>query len=136
VKYLLWAPVVIYMALIFTLSSVSHPPDLPSGISDGTGHAILYFGLGALVVRAIAGGWSRSVTIGTAMAAAAISALYGVTDEVHQHFVPPRRMEALDLVADTIGAAVAAFGLYARSRAAEANRRRDRAAEAPRGRGV
>lgn len=29
---------------------------------------------------------------------------YGVTDEIHQSFVPPREADALDVVADTFGA--------------------------------
>jgi VanZ family protein len=51
-----------------------------------------------------------------AVGATAIAALYGVTDEFHQYFVPPRQVEALDVVADTIGAAIAAFGLHAVAR--------------------
>ena len=41
----LWAPVAIYMALIFGLSSISSPPDLSTSIGDKGGHGLLYFGL-------------------------------------------------------------------------------------------
>ena len=44
----LWMPVAGYMALIFALSSISHPPALP-GQSDKGVHALLYAGLGALL---------------------------------------------------------------------------------------
>jgi VanZ family protein len=47
------------------------------------------------------------------VAAILIAAAYGVSDEVHQSFVPMRSVEAMDVVADTVGAAVAAFALYA-----------------------
>ena len=102
-----------YMALIFALSSLSEPPTAPAGISDKGLHSMLYAGLSALLVRALARGWRRPVSLGVVMLTIAISALYGASDEVHQHFVPPRQMETLDVVADTIGAALAAFGLYA-----------------------
>lgn len=109
----LWAPVVAYMALIFALSSVSEPPEPPGAVSDKGLHFILYAGLAALVVRALAGGWRRPVSLGVVGLAIAISSVYGASDELHQHFVPPRQMEALDLLADTIGASVAAFGSFA-----------------------
>jgi VanZ family protein len=109
----LWLPVLAYMALIFGLSSISSPPSGPAVLGDKGLHAILYSWLGALVVRALAGGWRRDVSLGTALFAVVICALYGVSDELHQYFVPPRQVEALDVVADAIGAAIAASGLYA-----------------------
>jgi len=118
----LWAPVGLYMALIFGLSSLEHPPDLPSAISDKAGHALLYSGLGALSARALARGWRR-VSLASALGAIVLSALYGVTDELHQLFVPPRLPEALDLLADTIGAAVGAGALRSSARLAAAKRK-------------
>jgi VanZ family protein len=40
--------------------------------------------------------------------AAALGTLYGVSDEIHQHFVPPRTPDILDVVADSIGACLGA----------------------------
>jgi VanZ family protein len=108
-------PVAAYMALIFGLSATPWLPEPPASLSflsDKVLHGILYGGLTVLLVRALAGGWRRSVTTGAAAAAMAIATLYGVTDEVHQHFVPPRSMDPSDVVADAVGAAAAAFGLY------------------------
>ena len=110
-----WAPVFLYMALIFWFSSLSNPPEPPgalSMLSDKALHAILYAGLAALVVRALAGRLLGPVTIRIAALAVAISALYGVTDELHQYFVPPRQADIRDLAADVTGAAVAALALY------------------------
>jgi VanZ family protein len=104
------------MALIFGISSISHPPDLPAAIGDKGGHALLYFGLGALMVRALAGGWGQPVPLKIAAVAVMYSTLYGVTDELHQALVPPRAVEAADLAADAIGAAAAAAVLSAWSR--------------------
>ncbi len=112
----LWAPVVLYMAFIFSLSSISRPPDLPGEMSDKTGHILLYSGLTALLVRALAGGWRMRVTPLVACLAVVIATLYGVTDEVHQHFTPPRQMDGWDVLADAAGASIAAAGAYAVSR--------------------
>ena len=135
-RLLLWAPVALYMTVIFWLSSISSPPDLPSGVSDKGAHALLYSGLGALLVRAHAGGWRPPVTLRIAAAAIAVATLYGISDEVHQYFVPPRQAEVRDLLADAIGASLAAGALYARSRIVNAKRRRPPASEDPRTRGV
>lgn len=130
----LWAPVALYMMFIFWLSSISSPPDLPGGVSDKSAHVLLYSGLGALLVRARAGGWRRPVTLGIAAAAVVMASLYGITDEIHQYFVPPREVEVRDILADAIGASLAAGALYAWSRIANAKRPRVTAAEDPRAR--
>ena len=109
----LWAPVAIYMAFIFGISSISSPPDLSTSIGDKGAHAILYSGLAALLVRALAGGWWRSFGVRIAAGAITLSTLYGVTDELHQMFVPPRTAELADLAADLLGSIVAVSVLYA-----------------------
>jgi VanZ family protein len=100
------------MMVIFGLSSIAHPPPLPEG-TDKDVHSLLYAGLGVLLVRALAGGWRGRVTLTIALATTALAGLYGITDEFHQSFVPPRQVEALDVVADTIGGGTAAFVLFA-----------------------
>lgn len=104
----LWAPVAVYMALIFVGSSISQPPQVGPAVSDKVLHLVAYAGLGVLLVRALSRGWTRPVTTGLAMRAVLIGALYGASDEFHQSFVPERNVEALDIVADAAGAAVAA----------------------------
>jgi VanZ family protein len=109
----LWLPVAAYMAMIFVLSSIPNPPTVGPEGSDKLAHVLLYGGLGALVVRALAGGLGRPVTVRIVIVAVMVSALYGATDEIHQHFVPPRQMDAWDLAADGVGAAASALALYA-----------------------
>lgn len=99
------------MLAIFVLSSMSETPPLPDGF-DKNLHALLYAGLAALLVRALAGGWFRTVTLLTVCSAVLIAAVYGVTDEIHQWFVPSRQPDVWDVVADTAGAALAAIVLY------------------------
>ena len=109
----LWVPVAAYMGVIFGLSSTASLPALPAGISDKLAHTLVYSGLGALLVRALARGrWPR-VTPLVLLGAVVVTVLYGVTDEVHQRFVPGRQFDLQDLVADGVGAGAAAAVVWA-----------------------
>jgi VanZ family protein len=110
---LAWAPALAYMALIWWLSSVPITLPLPSiPWRDKLAHAIEYFVLGLLVARAVRGTWPLLATARGLLLAALITAAWGYVDEVHQAFVPGRDANAADLLADTIGALLAAL-LYA-----------------------
>lgn len=108
----MWAPVAIYMAAIFHVSSV---PDvsLPVGTSDVSLHALAYFGLAVLVVRALAGGLPRRIDARVALLAMLITVAYGVSDEVHQTWVAGRFAEMKDLAADAAGAVAGTFACWA-----------------------
>ncbi len=99
----LWGPVALTMVLIFGVSSI---PDLspPVEISDKTAHSLVYSILGLLMFRALAGGRIKALTIPNAVLAVLLSTLYGVSDELHQMFVPGRTAEWADIVADGVGA--------------------------------
>jgi VanZ family protein len=107
----LWAPVLLYMAAIFYLSSLPQPT-LPAG-GDKPWHLIGYMGLAVVVVRAVAGGWRRRVPAHVAGLAIAIAAAYAASDEAHQMYVPGRSAEAADLVADTIGIVIGTAACWA-----------------------
>ncbi len=104
----LWIPVIAYAAVIFILSSISETPSLPEGISDKGVHGGLYGGFALVIVRALAGGRWSGVTFLTACLAVVLAVIYGVSDEIHQSFVPGRTADAADVAADAWGAAVAA----------------------------
>jgi VanZ family protein len=104
------------MALIFVLSSMSAPPASPGRLADKLAHVALYAGLGTLLIRALTEGGAHPVTARVAVIAVVISTLYGASDELHQSFVPTRQADAMDLIADAIGASVAAGVLLARNR--------------------
>jgi VanZ family protein len=108
----LWGPVIIVMAVIFSLSSLSEPP-LPEDVSDASGHVLGYTVLGITLVRALAGGLPRPITRRTALLAIAITVAYGATDEVHQSFVAGRTAATTDLYADAAGAVLAAIACWA-----------------------
>lgn len=100
------------MTVIFVASSRPAIPPAFEAVSDKVLHAAAYAVLSVLCVRALSNRWASRITLGVAAAALAIATAYGASDEIHQHFVPPRQMDALDLLADASGAGIAAAGLY------------------------
>jgi VanZ family protein len=113
------------MAGIFYVSSLHQAP-LPEGVGDKPAHSLAYFGLAAVIARALAGGlpvarigrrivaaWPPRITFRQALAAFAIAVAYGATDEFHQRFVAGRSADLLDLRADAIGAALSVLACWA-----------------------
>jgi VanZ family protein len=109
----LWSPVVVWMAVIFLVSSMSSPPPPPAGLTTRAEHVFAYAVLSVLAVRAFAGAHWAGVTIVTATLAIVLAGAYGVTDEWHQSFVPGRHPEAADVAADFAGALLGAMGVWA-----------------------
>lgn len=103
-----WAPAILYMGLIWTLSSMSL--DVPSldrfPLRDKGVHFLEYGGLGFLLAHATFRTWPRKSRLRTAALAVLITVLWGVLDEIHQAFIPARSPEMFDLVADAAGATV------------------------------
>jgi VanZ family protein len=112
-RALLWAPFALLLAYEFYLSSQSvlpAPPSVFEGIPqlDKVAHATYYFLMGAMAVRAarFGEGWSRRAT---AIGVVIFGLVYGALDEFHQSFVPHRDVELGDVIADTVGCALAAM---------------------------
>ncbi len=111
-----WCPVFLQAAAIFFFS---HQPSGSSvlesfPLSSMIGHFGGYGLLALLLYRAFTGGfgvWSTQA----ALRVLALAVLYGISDELHQAFVPGRQPSAGDLVVDGVGAAMAlgAIWLYA-----------------------
>jgi len=106
-----WVPVALYAGAIFFLSAQSHPEEhLPSfllkDVSDKVLHAVEYAVLGGLCYRAFRWGLSEQMAARALIIAIVTASLYGVTDEVHQLFVPFRESSWQDWLADTIGAVI------------------------------
>ena len=121
---LLWGPVLFVMALIFYFSSLSDPGGPPGGISDKAAHFLIYAALGAALVRALAGGRAMRMDTSRVTMATLAGTLYGVSDELHQWFVPPRTPELMDLAADSLGALAGAAAMALLARAFARLRRR------------
>ena len=108
-----WIPVVLWAALIFTLSSV---PDLGTGLGAWDtvlrkiAHMAEYALLGALLYRA-----TRRPA-----AALLLASVYAVTDEIHQTFVEGRVGSPVDVLIDTAGVLLAMLAV----RSVQTRRRR------------
>jgi len=107
-RLLLWGPPLVYMALIFHLSSESNPlPTLTEHVWDKLLHFTEYAGLGVLFARALI---AERVRLGTAILVAVLmTSAYGAADEYHQLFVPERDSDVRDWISDTIGATIGAL---------------------------
>lgn len=99
------------MALLFAASATPDTSIVPESLSDKFLHIAAYAPLGVLVLRALTGGRLAAITWPRALAAVALSVLYGLTDEIHQLYVPGRTADPLDLLADGVGAALGAAAL-------------------------
>lgn len=106
-----WGPVAGYVGLIFYVSSLPHPDkELPiPELGDKALHIIEYAVLGALCFRAFRWATTDRLAQRAFLWAVLASSLYGLSDEVHQLFVPPRESSWLDCLADVIGSFVGAW---------------------------
>ncbi len=106
-QYLL--PALFYCGLIFFLSSLSHYPEsLPSFWGfDKIMHCMVYYLLGLLLMRmCIHAPWPAMVRY-AAVLAPSIGILYGISDELHQFFVPGRMSSVADVLFDALGVILA-----------------------------
>ncbi len=98
-----WIAPAAWAALIFYLSSLPGST-LPSPFfaADKIFHLGIYAVLGYLVATALTCyGWERGLLMALSVL---ICLLYGVSDEIHQSFVPDRTPSFMDVAADTVGA--------------------------------
>jgi VanZ family protein len=104
-----WLPPMAWAGLIFYLSSRSYiPVEPPFPHFDKLVHAVEYGVLCILLARAIQPGKISSITGTTLMMAILASFLYGVSDEIHQAFVPMRSCDFFDALFDLLGAILGA----------------------------
>jgi len=77
--------------------------------SDKVSHFIEYAILGFLLIRAFSFSNTKLKVTNLRLIAVLLAILYGITDEIHQYFVPGRFADILDLLSDSIGAIVGQF---------------------------
>ena len=102
---LAWAPAVLYMSVIWVMSSFA--VELPIErfpLRDKGVHLVEYGVLGFLLAHATFRTWPRHHHARTGALALLTAVLWGLLDEIHQAFVPGRSSDVLDLLADTLGA--------------------------------
>lgn len=111
-----WLPPLGYMTAIFLASSLPGP-QISRSMPDYVLHALEYFLLALLLMRLLLSGpfqppdtmsvmaWHHACVLGMTVAI-----LYGISDEIHQYFIPGRHCSISDIGADAVGA-VMAYGV-------------------------
>jgi VanZ family protein len=106
-----WLPVIAWLIVIFIGSSIGSLPRVGGQTTDGlvhrAGHVVEYAVLGALLLRALSK--DRLVTKRDVILTVIMVALYGVSDEVHQRFMPGRSSEVSAVLFDVAGGLIGAW---------------------------
>ena len=105
-----WFPVILYSGIIFYVSSVPNVKTPLQEIQfDKFLHILAYMPFGFLLARGICnarGSVSSGMLLGTVLL---VSFLYGLSDEIHQSFVPGRNAGIIDIIADTVGSVAGGY---------------------------
>jgi len=111
-----WVPVYAYMGMIFQLSSMPNPMSLPAASwalfvfgSSATYvlHTLEYLGLSFILAVALRHSRHEFLIKHSYIIGFAIAALFGISDEIHQIYVPGRECSIWDMGADSLGAFLA-----------------------------
>lgn len=99
-KLVFRAVTILYLSLIFYISSLSAPVELPSFPGFDKIIHFFEFGLvGYLVYNSICDDFARRAEF----ISISFSIFYGGLDELHQYFVPGRSCDWMDFLADSLG---------------------------------
>jgi VanZ family protein len=108
-----WMPVWLYCTVIFIQSSypsMAHLRDVPFG--DKYLHFIGYAILGILFSRAFRSSRPRTRMIVLSLLSISASTAYGISDEIHQYFVPSRSADIMDALADMVGSCMGVLAYF------------------------
>ena len=114
-----WLPLIIYCLVIYIQSDLPSIEHIPSfEFSDKVMHFFAYAGLGVLFYRAYQTLRIKDNLRLLILASIVSASLYGISDEIHQYFVPSRDASILDVIANILGAicGVYLYSLWAVSR--------------------
>lgn len=106
-----WVPSLLWAALIFSLSHMSAPPGT-SLAPDYVGHFLIYGCLALTLIWGITAGFRQLLTGRRVLIVWLLATLYGISDEVHQSFIPERHASLQDVVVNTLGALIFSLGVY------------------------
>ncbi len=106
---LYYALTAIYCLFLFSLSASSElgTVAMPFNGADKVVHLVLYAGLGGIVSIGMRRSGKPFSPWSQCFIPIIFAALYGVSDEFHQYFVPNRTCEVGDVIADMAGACFA-----------------------------
>jgi VanZ family protein len=102
IKY--WLPILLYIPLIFLLSSIGtlRPPDILTG-TDKIAHILEYGFLGFLLLRAFRRGGMIDNNLIASLVTLIIGLVVALADELFQSTVPGRLADPVDFAADALG---------------------------------
>jgi len=113
-KLKLWAPVVLWAAVIFLFSARTTNPVSQIYWEDffvkKSAHIVEYAILTILLFRALKESGVSKKDAG--IYSIILAVLYGVSDELHQSFTPGRDSQVRDVIFDTIGSILAIYVIW------------------------
>ena len=106
-----WLPVIGYALVIFINSSIPRIELVEElGVSDKLLHLFGYAVLGYLFLRALFNYGYEAGKRQLILLAIIYSTLYGISDEIHQYFVPLRSADIVDALFNFFGSTIGAIG--------------------------
>ena len=111
-KYVAWAAFTVYCVIIFVGSSIPGDRiDIDGPGVDKLIHTIEYSILSLLLFLSLR--LSSTIEMNAVFWVSAIgSSLYGLSDEIHQLFVPFREFDVLDIICNTSGSIIGAYVMF------------------------
>jgi VanZ family protein len=110
-----WLPAAAVAVAIFVLSSFPDFGALEHPLlkeSDKLLHGVVYALFAGCILWGQEKGFGQPVAGGRVWLAVILAAAYGITDEVHQRFVPGRMGTWQDWVADVVGALIGGWCIF------------------------
>ena len=112
-RVLAWIPILAYSGLIFLLSSADR--NLAGDWAKVGGDKILHFGAfglwAVLLALPVLRTWPAVSDRLLCLWVSVVASLYGLSDEIHQSYVPGRVASVWDVVADAVGAICGVVGV-------------------------
>ena len=102
--FICWLPLIIYCLALYIQSDYPSPEKIPTfTFSDKILHFGAYGLLGILFFRAYETLPLKANKTLLILLSIGSATLYGISDEIHQYFVPFRNADIMDVVANTLG---------------------------------
>ena len=108
-----WLPPIVYCLAIFFQSSFPGPERMPDvRFLDKLLHFVAYALLGILFYRVYETLPLKNNHKLLILISISSASLYGISDEIHQYFVPSRHADMLDVIANTLGSICGVYLYY------------------------
>ncbi len=111
--FMIYIPLVLYWIVLLIATSIPGTSVPSVGVSDKLAHFTAYTILTVLLTFTISfQNKIKYLKQKAFISTLVIVNLYAVLDEIHQHFIPGRSMEFLDLLADFLGSILGVLIVY------------------------